>query len=200
MSFLSQLLGFLKRNVILKYRNKFQTLPEIYNPVTILGVLVLFNYLFRPVKYEAVKSYAPENLTLAYNKYHAFIYPKNLNTTAVGDQLAVDRFDVVYFNSLADMKATYLNLTVNQSVYWASDIYFGIEFLSNSMLNASYKLYTNWDQSVFTNSKVLTTGNGKVCRNASSYSYKSCAGNLFVYNGLSYLQSRLNLAIKRVKW
>lgn len=200
MSFTSQLFGFLKRNWILKYRNKFQTLPEIYNPITILAVLVLFNYLLRPVKYDAIKSYEPKNISLdVFSNYHAFIYPKNVNTTAIGNQLAQIRgLDVAYFDSLADMKARYLNLSANQSSLFREDIYIGVEFFSSSPASPSYKLYTNWEQSVFTNTKVLTTANGKVCRNASSYAYRACAGNLFVYNGLCFLQNQLNIAIKKV--
>lgn len=201
MSFFSQLFGFLKRNVILKYRNKFQTLPEIYNPITILIVLVLFNYLFRPQKFDAVNSYAPENLTLsALNNYHLFVYPNNVNTTTIGSILltSTPQLNIVYFDSLALMKERYLNMSVNKSAVWRQDVYLGVEFYSASRESPSYKLYTDWEQSVFTNTKVVTTGNGKVCRNASQFSYRICAGNLFVYNGLSYLQASLNAAIKKV--
>lgn len=206
-SFFSQLSGFLKRNVILKYRNKFQTLPEIYNPITILVVLVLFNYLFRPQKFDAVASYAPENISLSsLTNYHVFIYPNNVNTTQIGSLLLhgtqnnqqSSTIEVVYFDSLAAMKERYLNLSANQTSLWRQDIYFGVEFYSASTEKPSYKLYTNWEQSVFTNNRVVTTANGKVCRNASLLSYKTCAGNLFVYNGLTYFQAKLNAAIKMV--
>lgn len=195
MSFISQLLGFLKRNLILKYRNKFQTFPEIYNPITILIVLVIFNYTFKPVKYSPVEYPAQDLALSSIVNYNVFIYPANANTTYIGNQLTMSRFFVRYFASVNDMKATYLNLTKNSSMF---DTYYGIEFFSSSAQSPSYKLYTLWDQNVFTNKKVVTTANGNICREQTTYSYPSCAGNVFFYNGLSYLQNKLNLAIKKV--
>lgn len=195
MSFLSQLLGFIKRNLILKYRNKFQTFPEIYNPIVILIVLIIFNISFKPVNYDPIQ-YAAEDLSfsLIYN-YYVFIYPNNGNTTIVGNELAKSIFIVKYFGSIDDMKSEYLNRTANGSTF---NRIFGIEFSDMNQFPYQYKMYNQWDDSLFQNQKVLTSANGNLCRNKTDYTYQTCAGNTLVYNGFSYLQSKLNLAIKKV--
>lgn len=195
--FTSQLYGFLKRNLKLKYRNKMQTLPEIYNPVTILAILILFSFLFKSENLPATE-YKPEYLG-SNALVKILIYPDNNNTQFIGDLVKKNglfSFNAIkYFNSTDYMKKFYLN----QSDLQVYD-YIGIEF-SDTNFPYLYKLYTKWDDALFNYKSAKLTADGRVCQiNTTDFLnvYENCAGNKLVYNGLSYIQSVLDASIKSV--
>lgn len=200
MSFSTQLVGFVKRNLILKYRYKFQTLPELYYPAIMLSVLIVFYYTFKPASYGPVE-YTPQymnNLSQRIN-YRVFMSPNNLNTSRVGEELAKSRFLVEYFDTAELMKSEYLNRTSNLTSTGNASLllnrYFGVEWTS---FPYEYKIYNQWTNGLFQNNKVLITGNGQLCRDPSDLDYSTCGGNYLAFNGFSFLQNQLNLAIKKV--
>lgn len=197
MSFKTQLFAFLKRNYILKYRNKFQTLPEIYHPLSILAVLVLFNYLFSTEKFDPVQ-YAPETLGRTYLTINAYIYPNTSETQSIARLIKLNYYNIVtrFYNDTDQMKNSYLNISSKDSFI---NRHFGVEF-SNRNFPFEYKIYSKYDDYLFKNNKVVLKGNGKECRKISNSSfqsaYESCAGNKLVYNGFANLQYNLNSAIR----
>jgi hypothetical protein len=200
MSFKSQLIGFLKRNLILKLRNKGQLFSEIYNPTIILIILVLFNSLFKSDILKSEK-YAPETFQGSIFTENIFVYPNDSKTQNLLRFIVDDGsyYKITYFDKLDDMKDAYLSSSDNTyATYW------GIEFSNLSLPNSIvYTLYIKWDDSIISNNQIKLTDNGKVCRLnktdvLSLNSYRTCAGNKFVYNGLSLLQRNLDYSIKKV--
>lgn len=200
MSFFTQLRGFFKRNLLLKYRNKFQTFPEIYNPITILVVLIVFNYSFKPTNYEPV-TYEPSDFSrqgYLYN-FYVLISPNNEDTRKIGALLktAIGDSNLQYFNDTDSMKKYYKSNIDKAAIL---DRYFGVVF-DNATFPYGYTIYNKWDNSLFQNTKVITFGNGLACRDilkSNKSDYLSCAGNLLANEGFSYFQSVLNNAIKQV--
>ncbi len=200
MSFKSQLLGFLKRNLILKYRNKGQLFSEIYNPTIILIILVLFNSFFKSEVLPSEKN-APEIFQKNIFIENIYVYP---NDARVKDFLAYIKDDgsfysTTFFDKLDDMKNAYLLSADNTyGTYW------GIEFANSTETNSiEYKLYFKWDDSLITNNNIKLMDNGKICRRNKTdaltlQSYYNCAGNKLVYNGFSRLQRNLDYSIKKV--
>lgn len=194
MSFKSQLFGFMKRNFKLKIRNKFQTLSEIYNMSIILAILVMFSYLFKskvvdPVSYDAT----PIN-EISRTNIDVYITPNNPSTNKLGDLIKSNSFNfmIKYFDNSDVMKETYNN---RSSSSFRSC--FGIEF-SNESFPYKYKLYNIWDDLLYSNTKVNLFADSRECRQDSIGSWKNCAGNKVLYNGLAWLQYNLDLAIKNV--
>jgi hypothetical protein len=194
MSFTSQLSGFMKRNYKLKIRNKFQTLSEIYNMSIILITLVMFSYIFKskvlePVSYDAI----PIN-DISLTSIDVYISPNNQDTIKIGNLIKsnTSNFFIKYFNNSNDMKQAYNNRS--NSTFRKC---FGIEFLNNNF-PYQYKLYNNWEDSLYSNTKVNIFADSRECRKDLSESWKNCAGNKVVYNGLVWLQYNLDLAIKNV--
>ena len=201
MSFKSQLIGFLKRNLILKLRNKGQLFSEIYNPTIILIILVLFNSFFKSDVLTTEK-YAPETFQGSFFIENIFVYPNDAKTQNFLRFIMDDGrsyYNVTYFDKLNDMKDAYLSSSDNTyATYW------GIEFSNSSGPNSIvYTLYIKWDDSIISDNQIKLKDNGKVCRlNKTDVlnlnSYRTCAGNKFVYNGFSLLQRNLDYSIKKV--
>ena len=198
MTFFSQILGFIKRNFLLKVRNKVQTVPEIYNPLTLLAVLVLFNYILPSERFDAVTPTAEIFPNNAYIMSQGYIVPDTPETRSIGQQLMQVKYlfkNIMYFNNTDDMKAVYLN----QSKY--SDN-FGIEFAKDKF-PYEYTIFTKWDTQLFSSKGVNLFTNGNLCRPNKSYNfqnYKECGGNRVVYNGLTTLQYSLDKIIKSVSY
>lgn len=200
MSFQSQLIGFLKRNLKLKLRNKFQIFPELYNPFSILLVLILFNFIFKSENY-GPEQYEPENFeSFSIYTMRLYFYPDTNLTRTIANSMRLEKFNVKrkFFSEISKMKSEYLTDSFNRSVF---DIFYGIEF-SPENLPYEYKIYNAYDEKFFKGNKVILTANGKECRKNGSFLltafYKECAGNTMRYNGFAELQFNLDRAIKKV--
>ena len=200
MSFKSQLDGFIKRNFKLKFRNKAQLISEIYNPTIILVILILFNYLFKNQILPAA-SFSPEDLNKPVLYQNVYVFPDNKMTKSIIDQMSnlTIKYRFQMFEKLDDMKSAYL-----KEVESTTDIFWGIEFPSQNF-PYEYKLYHKWDDVLFANNEVKLTGNGNLCRpdwsgGVLSILYYDCNGNKLVYDGFSFLQSKLDYSIKKVNF
>lgn len=198
MTFFSQIRGFIKRNFLLKVRNKVQTVPEIYNPITLLAVLVLFNYILPSERLDAVVPPVQTFPSDDFIRASGYIVPDTPETRSIGQQLQAVKWlfrDIQYFNSSDDMKVAYLN----ESSKWSS--YLGIEFAKDKF-PFQYTLYTAWDSALFSDKSVNLFANGNLCRPNKSYNYESydkCGGNRVIHNGLATLQYSLDKIIKSVR-
>ena len=198
MTFFSQVRGFIKRNFLLKVRNKVQTVPEIYNPLTLLAVLVLFNYILPSERLDAVVPPVEAFPSSEFIYAQGYIVPDTPDTRNIGQQLKTVKWlfkEINYYNTSDEMKAAYLNETSSLASY-----FYGIEFAKDKF-PFEYTLYTQWDAALFSDKSVNLFMNGNVCRPNKSYnyeSYKKCGGNRPVYNGLSTLQYSLDKIIKPV--
>jgi hypothetical protein len=193
MSFKSQLFGFMKRNYKLKIRNKFQTLSEIYNMSIILAILVMFSYLFKskvlePVNYDAIP------INNSRTSVDVYITPNNQNTLKIGTMIKINysNYLIKYFDNSNQMIEAYNNRSSTSFTNC-----FGIEF-TNDSFPYQYKLYNNWDDSLFSNSKVNIFADSRECRKDLIVSSGNCAGNKIIFNGLALLQYNIDLAIKNV--
>nr|QUF59433.1 ATP-binding cassette transporter Abca5 [Brachionus angularis] len=191
MGFKLQLYGFLKRNLKLKIRNKVQLLPEIYNPLSILAVLVIFSFVFKSEKYEPEK-YKAENLPFS-SRFDLYITPSNSETIQLGNLLKqniLSIFQLKFFNQTSEMKKLYLNSSEESLIY-------GLEFTNLDKFPFEYKIHHNYEDDLIYKNKYLLNTNSKECRKNSTIYYKGCAGNKMVYNGLSTLKFYLDLNIKK---
>ena len=198
MSFKSQLIGFLKRNLILKYRNKSQLFQEIYNPSIILIILVVFNSLFKSEVLPS-ENYG-QNKLMPKGRENIYVFPDDTETRKIfqyiGDNDGI--YTMQFFGNLTEMKNSYLKAADN-----SSDTFWGIEILYKSSSVVNYKIYHRWDDSLIDNNKIKLYGNGKECRLNKTdpltlSTYYSCSGNKLVYNGFSLLQSSFDYSIKMV--
>jgi hypothetical protein len=194
MSFKSQLLGFVKRNIKLKIRNKLQTTSELYNISIILAVLVFFNYFFKPevlipVSYKS--QYLPTTSGL-----NVFIAPNNEKIKNISDMMSSSNprtFSIRYFNSAIEMKEAYANQSYNATSC------FGIEFNDDpKIFPYEYKLFTSSEKELFSDTKANIIKDSRTSRNDELGIWKTTFGNQLVFNGLSFLQYSLDSAIKNV--
>jgi hypothetical protein len=202
MSYKSQLIGFIKRNYILKRRNKFQTMPEIVNPIMLVAFLILINTILPTNKYEAatfaLEKFPPE--TYLFSKVRIYLQPDNNETRRIGSFIKTEYKNtiiIVYFNNTNDLFQRYLDDAKNSSMF---DTYLGVE-ISQSNFPFEYTIYHPWDTMLFENKAVKLTVDSRTCRKDSKSvlnEYDGCGGNKFVYRGLSKLQYILNRAIKTV--
>jgi hypothetical protein len=194
MSYSSQLQGFLKRNFILKYRNKFQTVMEIYNPLAILAILILFSFIFKSERFEA-EDFNVENITTPFLGLELYISPDRIGAREITAKIKYIN-SVKYFNSTDEMKRNYTESADADRLR----THIGVAFNQNHF-PFEYKLFTQWDDELFSRKKAQLVSDSRRCRkNLTSIlnDYRSCAGNKLLYNGLAYFQYNLDLAIKIV--
>jgi hypothetical protein len=194
MSYSSQLQGFLKRNFLLKYRNKFQTFMEIYNPLAILGVLIIFSFAFKSEKFQA-QDFKEENITSPLLGLELYISPDSLETREIAGKIKYIN-SVRYFNNTDEMKRNY-TLTADGDTLRT---HIGVSFNQNRF-PYEYKLFSKWDDELFGKKKAQLLTDSRRCRKNLTdllNDYQTCAGNKLLYNGFAYLQYNLDLAIKSV--
>lgn len=194
MSFKTQLCVFTKRNFILKYRNRFQLAAEISFPLLMLVFLVIFNFIYRPIYHKKqffVSESFPSELNSSLNLY---IIPNNSRAEVLGGFLKsyFKNATLKYCNDYNDLKDKYVNdLKVNNK-----QSFFGIEF-SDQNFPFVYTIYTKWTSGLFFKNEVnMFTANDE-CDDTINDS-KQCAGNMYVYNGLSAVKYYTDLAVKTV--
>lgn len=200
-TFFSQIRGFLRRNLLLKIRNKAQTAPEIYNPISLLAVLIMINYLLPSERLPNV-DYPPEPFPpMLYNLNNFYFVPDNAQTRLIGQKLKekITIYNPIkYFDDVSDMQMAYLNDSGGNSGFSG----FGLEFEeAKGNFPFDYKLHTKWKDSLFTYKSVNLFANGNVCRkNSTDYLnyYKDCAGNEIVYNDVSLVQYTIDSILKSV--
>ncbi|CAF0971462.1 unnamed protein product, partial [Brachionus calyciflorus] len=188
---LIQLKGFFKRNVKLRVRNKLQLVFEIYQQIIILSVLIIYNYAFVSEKLPSEK-YNPESLRDSLLSKNLFIYPDNSQTRLLGNYLQFEIFSLKlkFFNDTKQMKEFYLNFNEKSVSYIET---FGLEF---TRFPTEYKIYHKYDEILFAGNKINYFADSRDCRNG-TFTYSICAGNKIVYNGLAYLQYKLDASIKK---
>jgi len=194
MSYSSQLRGFLKRNFLLKYRNKYQTLMEIYNPLAILAILILFSFVFKSERFEA-EDYKPQNISSPLLDIELYTCPDTIGARKIVAQIK-NIYTVKFFNNTDEMKKNYTESA--QVDRFRTHI--GVEFNQNSFPN-EYKLYSQWDDEFFSRKKAQLLFDSRRCRKNTTNilnDYRECAGNKLLYNGFAYFQYNLDLAIKTV--
>ena len=195
MSFMSQLRVFTKRNFILKYRNKRQLAIEISFPFLMLIFLVIFNFIYRPVQLKA-QFPLPESFPSKSNSsLNLYIIPNNSRAEVMGNFLKSYLKDatIKYCSDYDDLKYKYVNdLRVNNQQA------FGIEF-SDQNFPFVYTIYTKWTSGLFFKNEVNMFANTYQCDDSSKDTSKECAGNKYVYNGLSDLKYYTDLAVKTVR-
>lgn len=204
MSFSSQLIGFIKRNFKLKFRNILQTLPEIYTPILILIALVIFNYVF---EYEYLHSEEfseepfPFNPELPLYSY-LYISPNNTYTRLVVS-LIKQHMNFTYirhFNTIDAAKERYKMDAENYDRLYA----FGLDFTYTNFTSGvfNYSIFTEWNDELFSGDQVNLFSNSEMCRKSSGdillMGYPRCAGNRYVYNGLSSLKFYVDFFLKKV--
>lgn len=204
MGFISQLSGFIKRNSLLKYRNKFQFISEIVFPITMLIFLVMGKFVFSPEhkneEFFLAEEFPPLNNT---QLIHLYVFPKTNKTIRIGKLLQnssrLTITDIDYCNNYDHMRRTYIRDVKDQPRLIK---YFGLEF-PDPTNPFEYTIYEKWSTSLFFKDNVVLFGSSHEC---SKYStdilniYSECAGNKYVYNGLSSLKYYTDLAIKSVNY
>lgn len=205
MSFNSQLIGFIKRNFILKYRNKLQTLPEIYTPILILIALVIFNYVF---EYQTLKAEVfqdeefPFKFNISLNSY-LYISPNDTQTQMIGNDIKnyMNFHYIRFFNTSSALKERYAKDAENYNHTFA----FGLDFTKTNynMSVFDYKIFTEWTSELFDGSQVKLFSDSDMCRKNDeilNFAYNKCAGNKYVYNGLSSLKLYIDYLLKKVRF
>lgn len=193
--FRSQLKGFLKRNYLLRFRNRPQLLWEVVAIVFLIVTLVLFSYFFRAEQLPSAE-FNPINVPSDF-RLNVLISPNNTDTISIGDLMTNNRNNITltYFNGHSDMQKYYRSMR-NEKGIW-----FGVEF--NDLDNLThYRMHVPWDDALFDEDGSVRlfadSMSAMKCRNVSNnnpYQFQFCAGNMFAYNGFSYFHSILNFAI-----
>ena len=198
MSFGCQLLSLIKRNLILKYRNKLQTVPEILLPLFILLTLIIFNLFFKNELLQAqtfeAELISDHNLSSAFqSSTYLYITPNNTNTHHIQNVLIQDFKRVKIFDNMTILKDTYLKENENKRDYKS---FYALEF--NKFPN-NYTIHIEWNAKLFSSNKVnlFDDSDFEICRKKNK-DYKHCAGNEFVYDGLSYFITYIDKSIRRV--
>ena len=115
MTFKSQLFGFIKRNFLLKYRNKYQILHEISMPILILLILITLNYVFVNEHYDAQQykdiPFPPDLRNLKINSSYLYITPDDKKTIDFVNNSIWPLFPVHYppkfFSNITSLKKKY---------------------------------------------------------------------------------------------
>jgi hypothetical protein len=193
MGFSSQFRGFLKRNFIIKCRNKTQTLTEIIMIVLVLVVLIFFDIFFKARKFDVAK-YDPVSIGQEFVSLKLLMMPNTSQVHKLGDYLRRENAkidQITYFDNKTEMEDFYLKE--------GTDLTFGIEFYAKNIF--TYKIYTKWQDELFNDTSVMLTADSRECRirNMTTFNfYENCAGNKLVYNGFTFLQYHLNFNIIKV--
>lgn len=200
MGFKSQLFGFIKRNFILKYRNKLQTWPELYTPILILLTLVLFNYVFTNERLSQEQFKAepfPLNISLPLSSY-LYISPNNTQTRTIGS--LINNHLKFHYNKYSNNSKLLKDKYASDSANYKRMLAFGIDFSSKNF-PFQYTIYSQWNNDLFDGNKVRLFANSDSCRKNSSeifkLGYTKCAGNKYVFNGLSTLKFYIDYVIKK---
>lgn len=201
MSFKIQLFCFVRRNFIVKYRNKLQFISELLFPLTLLLLLIILHYMFSPIYHkesfslvEKFPSYHTKNEPL-----NLFIIPYNNQTKKIveflDNELRIE--NVKYSFTYKEMKEMY----VRERKLSKKDVQsFGLEF-SDKNFPFDYTIYKEWSEDLFYKDNVNLFGESFQCNKSSTdifNLYKNCAGNKYVYDGLSAIKYYTDLAIKKV--
>ncbi len=208
MSFTSQLLGFTKRNSLIKYRNKFQLFSEILFPITVLLFITVGNYTFTDEIYNEAfflpEDFPPQVLNSTQSLY-LYIIPDNVQTRHIGDFISdqnANRLKVAfikYCNTAEQMKHEYIHDNQGQKYNPQS---FGIEFADHNF-PFDYTIFKSWSIELFFKNNVKLFKHSFICNKESTdilNKYTECAGNRYVYDGLSALKYYTDLAIKSVRF
>jgi ATP-binding cassette, subfamily A (ABC1), member 5 len=203
MSFKSQLYAFVKRNFLLKYRNKLQTFSEIYTPILILAVLIAFSFLFPNQRlnaetYEA-ETFPPNIGSSIRSSSYLYIAPNDSKTKNLVDLINEKlKFKYIkYFEDLNSLEKAYKN----DSKFIVGNYFaYGVDFRSDNfpykydiLMQYSSEIYTNNHLKIFSDQFILCRRNST---NLLNLTYGGCAGNKYLYNGLSSLKFYTDLAIR----
>nr|QNH67864.1 ATP-binding cassette transporter subfamily A member 5 [Brachionus rotundiformis] len=192
---MNQLSGFIKRNFKLRIRNKLQLTFEIYQKITILIVLIVYNFLFVSEKFPP-ETYNAEILDGRFQTVDLFISPDNQQTRNLGDLIKTRYLflKLKYFNTSDQMIQFYDANSNGSSIEFIKET-FGIEF---SDFPNSYKLYHKYEPLLFSQNKIQLFTDSRECRNGSLL-YNLCGGNKLLYDGLAYLQYVLDSSINKLR-
>ena len=200
MTFSSQLIGFTKKNFILKYRNKLQLAADILNPSFMLVSLIIFNYLFNRQQFDEIEFFVREefpSLLLRNQSINLLITPNNNYTNFIGrsirSYLKFGRTE--YFDDLIDLKSSYAKDRTSTVQT------FGLEF-SYENFPFDYTIYKQWSEDIFSKENVNLFTDSRECRkNATKILdlYEDCPGYKYVYDGLSSIKYYTDIAIKNVR-
>lgn len=194
MTFFVQLFGFMKRNIKLRYRNKLLFGLEIYQLIAILAVLIIYTFLF-PAKEFGPEEYTPETIQNNYLDKFLYIYPNSSEIQKLGSlvESGARNLKIRYFNNTEKMKE-FFESQVDKKYSFTS--LFGIEF---EQFPSKYKLYHEYVDNMYDGNKVRYFSNGNECRKSEILTFfEKCSGNIFVYDGTTFVQYHLNNALAKV--
>ncbi len=199
MSFKSQTFGFVKRIFILKYRNRLHLVSEVVFPLTLLFFLLILNFIFSPKYYKEsfplYEKFPPNHNNQPMN---LFMIPNDTLTKEIVKHLRKDLQirEVKYSYSYMEMKDAY----ISESKKAKKDVQsFGIEFSGKNLFE--YTIYIEWSADLFYKDNINLFAESYECNKSSTdilNLYKNCAGNKYVYDGLSEIKYYIDLAIKKV--
>ncbi|RNA41260.1 ATP-binding cassette sub-family A member 5-like isoform X1 [Brachionus plicatilis] len=193
MTFFVQLFGFMKRNIKLRYRNKLLFGLEIYQLIAILAVLIIYTFLF-PAKEFGPEEYTPETIQNNYLDKFLYIYPNSSEIQKLGSlvESGARNLKIRYFNNTEKMKE-FFESQVDKKYSFTS--LFGIEF---EQFPSKYKLYHEYVDNMYDGNKVRYFSNGNECRKSEILTFfEKCSGNIFVYDGTTFVQYHLNNALAK---
>ncbi len=205
MSFLSQLFGFTKRNFLLKYRNKFQLVSELAFPLTVLLLTTVGNFAFTQQFFSETfflpEDFPPPVLNTTQSLY-LYIMPDSVHTRQIGDLISqrdnkLKVAFVKYCQTADQMKQEYIRDNEGQHYNAHS---FGIEFADHNF-PFEYTIFKAWSIELFFKDSVNLFKHSFVCVRESTdilNQYTECAGNRYVYDGLSALKFYTDMAVKSV--
>ena len=200
MGFLTQLLGLIKRNFILKYRNKFQLISGIIFPLTMLFFLIVLNFMFSEQVFKEAY-FLPEPFPSDETNKVAldlYIISNDNRTKHIINHLRKDLNinSVRYFQEYNEMRKRYIYRKKLTSKLKTQS--YGIEF-SDQNFPFEYTIYKEWSADLFYKNSVNLFDSSYQCeRNSSDIMnvYTHCAGNRYVYDGLSAIKYYIDIAIK----
>jgi len=166
---LSELLGFTKRNFLLKYRNKSQLFPELALPLIVLLFITAGNYAF----------------TQEFHKEGYFLPEQN---HLIGNRIKVAF--VKYYHTTEQMKQEYIRDNEGQNYNSQS---FGIKFVDHNF-PLEYTIFKAWSIELFFKNSVKLFELSYAFNKESTdilNKYTECAGNR-----MSALKNYTDLAVK----
>ncbi|XP_064639589.1 cholesterol transporter ABCA5-like isoform X2 [Lineus longissimus] len=197
--FFQQLSALLKRNLLLKRRNKNQTFQEIFYPIFFVLILGLIRLLLAPEQMPGIPDIPAENLNQSsfepFQGKTLLVYPDTQDTrTIIEDLIKSIPMDYIMFDNQTEMVETYrMNHTV---------IAGGIEFdsIDNSSASVSYSIREPYE--TLANSESIYVDNGE-CRGnderKGSAFKPGCPAKTYLYSGFAVLQAVLDAAIIKFK-
>nr|APD26543.1 ATP-binding cassette transporter subfamily A member 5 X2 protein [Brachionus koreanus] len=190
MKIIVQIFGFIKRNIKLRYRNKILFGLEIYQLIAITVFLIILTFLF-PAKDYKPEEYAAKSVKYNYLDKFLYICPNSSEIQKLGSAIESEAgyLKVRYFSDKLKMRDFFVSQVDKNHSYTSI---FGVEF---DQFPSKYKLYHEYLSSLYNDNKAVYFSNGNQCRKSEILTFETCSGNVFVYDGTSFVQYHLNKAI-----